>query len=538
MAADPYVSTYFKVTATFENGGTTSDIVAVSASFALNTIPTATLIMAVGFNPVTNKHADIHTLRNSLKPREKVTVELEIFDGAGNTSKLQPGKYTIFDGFVAGVGIQRSHNQFNYVINLTHWLSDLNNSSMIHGNWFPGVPQSYATSAMVDVLGRGGAGNLNGINIQGAQIIIDSKLFSLHNIETDIWSNSFLPLFNALADGNGSITGSPKKNDAAKNALARMPGSGPYSPLAFLQAVSGSAERNFSASIAKYVSDTIRDSSAQNTFWGKLISEYCPQFLFAISPAVEWAIPIPFCPGLRWRPGDKKIKISDYSFANCNANMSQIIESVCITAPLDTANGTRKTETPSVFPYYAPAVEYPPSPTEDNPGLKLFKTPPAWYGQMSATIDAGLLATADAVTTAAPNVGQGNSQLRSGGEAAAELQPLLKKFAEHWYFNEVLQSRYGEISGPLRFDIAPGSVVKIELPASSQETGSSNEFVVASIMSVSYVINAERAVAGTSFAIAHTKTTSENTDPDYSTDVPPLYPAANWRGGPLARPKP
>jgi hypothetical protein len=60
------------------------------------------------------------------------------------------------------------------------------------------------------------------------------------------------------------------------------------------------------------------------------------------------------------------------------------------------------------------------------------------------------------------------------------------------------------------------------------------EHVVASVMSVSYVINAERATAGTSFSIAHTKIKSElASNSIYSVSTPPLYSEA-WHGGPLA----
>jgi hypothetical protein len=111
----------------------------------------------------------------------------------------------------------------------------------------------------------------------------------------------------------------------------------------------------------------------------------------------------------------------------------------------------------------------------------------------------------------------------------------MRKYATHWYMSEILQQRYGELSGPLRFDIAPGSIVKIETPIRDREHETNNENLYASVMSVTFAINADKATAGTSFSIAHTRT-QEELDSDYSTDTAPLYGKTKWLGGPLAKP--
>jgi hypothetical protein len=554
--ADPYVSARFKLWAEVYDYDDVlvdeiRDVISASASFALNTIPTATLVLAVGYNPVTDEPATIHKLKDKLEPRYRVIVKLTVIEGSGDTSKLAPGTYTVFNGFLAGLGLQRSQNQFSYTMNLVHWLDDLNNSSAVNGNWFPGAPQDYAQTAVADVYGD------NAIISNGARPGLAPSLCTDVNIQKDIWNSIIKPMFITIAGFPNGITQSEsgsvadakyvEKNDAAVRALDRMPGagSGYYKPLGLK--IFKDAPVNLSASMSNYLTTTIGTSTAQTSFWGKLISEYSAQFLFAISPAVDWALPIPFCSGLRWKEGGGTIKISDYSYGAFNANMTQIIESVNILYAMDTKtgidvtrpNGVRAKIAPN---YYKPCAQYPATTAANKRGLKLFKNPPGWFLNLGAAHLSGAYSAVGARTTTAPNAG---TEPAAGGpataaDATAAHKSTLELFAQQWYVNEVLQQRYGELSGPLRFDIAPGSIVKIELPQSDahkeKKAQNTDEYIVASVMSVSYVINAERATAGTSFAIAHTKTQHENTLADYTVDVPPLYPEAEWPGGPLAVP--
>ena len=111
---------------------------------------------------------------------------------------------------------------------------------------------------------------------------------------------------------------------------------------------------------------------------------------------------------------------------------------------------------------------------------------------------------------------------------------VTERFAHHWYKMELLGQRYGELSGKLRFDIAPGSVVRIALPTTEIE---SDGHMIAAVTSVSYVINAERAAAGTSFTLSYIRTEDEDKDEQISHDYAPLFKeCTKWHGGPLRTP--
>ena len=553
MAAEQYAASRFKVWAVFETQGgglvRFDDVISFSSTFALNSIPTASLIVAVGINALTNEPATIHTAKERLQPRDKVTVKLQVLPGGGDIEKLRPGVYTVFEGFFVGIGYQRSHNHANYALNLVHWLDNLNNVSAINGNWFPGVPHDAAQQATFDRIGSA-VSSFSPVPDFAASFTQQDK------IRKDLWAEVIKPMFVKLAGYSDSALQAPaatdpKRNETAKAALDRMPGDGQayYKPLAF--EIAGSS-LNIARSMAAYFSSTIGASFVQNSFWAKLVTEYAAQFLFAVSPSVKWALPIPFCAGLRWQQGGKLIKASEYNYANFNTNMAQVIEAVEIAYPVSSGTGLRvadRTVNDYKLSYYRPCARYPEPQNQTalaiERGFKLFKTAPGWAAAADPGSLAALQAAADARSTTNP-ANQANNlpdNVKSAPDAYNEINSTMNAYAKQMYITEVLQSRYGELSGPLRFDIAPGSIVKIATPPRDRTQGGIElaeddpiEYVVASVLSVSCVINSERAIAGTSFAIAHTKTESELKSDLYSVDTPPLYKNA-WQDGPLAVPE-
>lgn len=537
------------------NSAEGGDIVSVSATFALNTIPIATLVLATGRNVFNDKLATIHSLKSKLNPRDKVRVYARIIPGVeGVPEKIKPGTYMIFDGYLAGIGYQRSHNHANYVLNLVHWLDDLNNSSAINGDWLPGAPSSLARAALVARVEAA-----TGVIQSGPIPDVARGLAELSLISKDLWEQSLKPVcvrltqfpnWNSLPSG---VDASDFTNAAAADALKRIPGpvataENYYKPLAFTAFENvGSAYLNLSDALSDHYRRVFADSMSQNSFWAKIITEFAAEFMFAISPAVEWALPIPFCGGLAWDPtaawdGKAAIAADEYGYANFNTNMAQLLEAVYVAYP--TQSGTNVIEKTTSNPEKQmsflgafgrwPSVDLAKSLTnaQRKRGVKLFKLPPRWITNASGD-------SLNAINTAIfpSTIPSADASAASAGRAPA-IPPLasayesarapMEKFAQHWYLDEILQQRAGELSGILRFDIAPGSIVKILTPSRDVTPPKApllaEDHLIAAITSVSYVINAERATAGTSFTFAHVRTPAEaNVGALYAVDKPPLY---------------
>lgn len=607
MASEPFIRTEFQLTAKFKHrkGGETEfkDIVAMSATFALNAIPTCTLDVATGIEVRTEEKATIHTVVDKLQPRDRCTVFLTIKSTEGRREApiingMKDGTYIVFDGYYAGIGYQRAHNNCSYTIHLVHWLDDLNCSSMLNGDWSQNVPHDLAQVAssivVADLTGGGGSG-------AGARAVpmIDYKrpepgstgvIVTQANMEKDLWEEVIKKIFKGITemkhprlqckppkdegkepgpekDGvQGDELGKPGDNNKAAAAALDLI-SGPKVPSKYKAKLplnlkgfeGGDPFVYLSLSAHEGLCRMILDGMGYNTIWSKLIGDLAPSFLFAISPSVEFAQAIPFFPGLHKHY--VTITGEEYNYANFNANFSNMISSIVIYwAPQGDASGAHQggKRTPK-HGYCFPAGKYPPDEADyrDHWGNILVRDPPAWLANpvytMGYTRDNHV--NTKGRSSLVPQ--EGNEKNPEAKEIHNEVEDTyLKKskdtidekqlnvydrFACHWYKSAILGQRYGELSGKLRFDIAPGSIVKIEPPVS--EVGQSNRPMFGAVVQVSFAINAEQHTAGTSFALSHVRTEKENdiNDPvskkHYVGTRAPIYkdepPGSPWPGGPL-----
>jgi len=531
-----YVHTKFKLRAKIAGIDFSDDIVAISASFPLNTIPTASITVAVGQKARGGGIAKIHLARATFKPRDPVEVFLTITPTAGKTEKMESGEIKIFEGFLVSVGYQRSHNSANYVINVVHWLDDLNNSSALNGKWFPNAPFLMAQNAAFEALQTSSG------NVWSPVPIIDAneQIITESNISQNLWGDVIKPIFKTMA---GWKTSSNDPNDAALKALDRMPAEAPsFDGAAKLSLDISGVGLNAEMSIRQALTKDSAESFAYTTFWSTLVGDYASQFFFAVSPCIDKAYVIPFFGGLKFSGNDKLvIRADDYSYANFNSTMHQLIENVTVFWPAQMdpmlhLGGDMQ----SSDKFSTPSGQWPDVGTAQQPrqGLKLFKDLPSWLANTSPwpimcgpTTGEGGKRPGDCL---APQTGESN--LPAGWKKPAELADAMynevcTRFAKHFYHTEFLSQRYGEMSGKLRFDIAPGSIIKIELPDAEIGPLTARESLIAAVTKVSYAINAERSLAGTSFDLSYIRTTTEDNKTGKITQpTAPLYKGQKWSG--------
>lgn len=624
MGNEPFIRTEFKLSVRFKHrktGETTifDDIVGMSATFALNAIPTCTLDVATGIEVATKKKATIHDVIDKLQPRDRAIVQLTIKSTEGRRNApiingLKDGVYTVFDGYYAGIGYQRSHNQCTYSIQLIHWLDDLNCSSMLNGDWTQGTQQDLAQVASSIVLseltGGGGtdkdpgsrpSGNTGAnatpmidkdfpVIMEGDEIIVTAK-----NMGEDLWEKVIKRIFRTIctlrhprlqcidpenaepeepptweADEKPDLNLVPKDaNHAAWNALSRMPGNVPAKyraklPLE-LEGFETDPEPHAFLSLSAHdgISRLILDGMAYNSMWSKLVGDLAPAFLFAISPSVEFAQAIPFFPALSKTGVTPYVTITgeEYNYANFNTNCANMISSIVIhwSPQGDGAQSGMGGERPPELGYCRPAGMYPVLKPDykEHWGNILVRDPPAWLANpvyiqgytKDTTMDMPAGSTLDPqkgnpVNPDAPWPHRKVEKYYRDTKKSIDDRDLnvYDRFACHWYKSAILGQRYGELSGKLRFDIAPGSIVRINPPVSA--IGKENTPMHGAVIQVSFVINAEQHTAGTSFSFSHMRTHKENDITDNVSKVhfvgsrPPIYKdqfgdGSPWPGGPL-----
>lgn len=546
--ADPYVYSKFslKAVVTTKSGEVTfDDVVSITATFGLNDIPTASLTVAVGYEARSNgtKKATIHDAKKKLRPRDKVVVTLTISPEAGRLEKMESGTFVIFDGLLAGIGYQRASNGANYTLHLIHWLDELNNSSALNGNWMPNAPYDLAYNASCYALRRA-EGTATSVDDGSSVPIMDDRgdIITQSNAETDMWGAVIKPLFQSIAKYPLPKDG---QNTAALAALERIPGKAASISVPLSLDLSGLPDQHITDSLRSALTKDALESFAYTSFWGKIVGDYAAQFFFTLSPGVEHALAIPFFGGLRWKAGQgKEIAADEYSAASFNANMKQLLEAVMVYWPWK-AGGNYEVgaEVETTDEFVQPLGSWPQVlDGVDRPGLKLFKEPPGWLVNVASW--SGFAGATTGIKGQMPGdcLAPGTGETKPPGgwythaETAQQTQnsAVAERFAHHWYKTELLGQRYGELSGKLRFDIAPGSIVRIEMPI--KEIGSDG-YMVAAVTSVSYMINAESSLAGTSFVLGYLRTIEEDQDEEISATFAPLYKSGTaWFGGPLKTP--
>lgn len=521
-----------------------TDIIQFAASFELNTIPSASIVVATGRNIDNNLPASIHgKLRAALVPKAKAQVWLEVTPvGSENLDydlvKRGKQKYQIWDGSVSGSGWSRTMDEASYVIHLSHWLSSLNNSSAISATTHPHSPHDlvhaavYAGGTIAE--GQGGAGPA------WVPMIGDGGELDAAALEEDLWLKILKPVldraskeeridFNTIGGGNVA-----QGNDAATLALARMPNTSKYAvPLAM--DLRGADGGTIGDSFRNAMTAEMQSNWIHTTLWGKLIGEWAPNYFFSVCPRVLDALVVPFTGSLTTE--FKTIKEADYTHFKWMTQNTQLLQAVGIFHSCHMQGGTDGLVSGDQNPSFTQIAGWFPGDdvAKDKRGVVLLKEAPRWLQDLSRsavfatdTTDAEL---ADGTGhAAAPGTGAAPAAPAEHRDKIQSVYPLLNAYAQHWYALETLKGRTAEISGRLRFDIAPGSTIRLE--------GRGAKFVAqdltavplyASVVSTAIFLNSESRRAGTSFTIAHVRTEEENKDDKLAIAKPPLYKQA-WKG--------
>lgn len=516
-----------------------NDVVQYIGSFAMNSIPTASINVAVGRNVDTNALATIHDALKDLTTQLKA----EVFLRAQITSleQAEPGlpdgqEFKIFEGKVSGVGWQRSTHGASFSINIIHWLGDLNYASAISASSHPGNPADLTYPSIFRVLGSGDSDAKTGL---GSWVPMLSKSIVNESAFSDLWGNVLRPWLIALTKDDpfdvevlGGQAGGGDDNTLA--ALENMKPNVDGRPLAF--AGGGGNREALSDGIRQALMNETGGNFTNTTLWGKLIGEWAPAYWFSVVPRITDTLIVPFAGGLQGQPW-AVIRAEDYNQANLEGQMHQVLRGVGIIHPtmffsgIDNNKGAVAVDRGGFAGWYQPASL--------KKGMVLIKDAPKWlsdpitpyiYGATAEAVSGGVVGSSlDPVNTGAPR-----TPARDIAQVQNDFKDVLNLYAKQWYVLESLKGRVGEVSGKLRFDIAPGSNVLVKAGGARNVEGNNSiaEDIYATVTQVSYVINSENQKAGTAFSLAHIRSQQENTTEGTSIERPPLY-TDPWPGAAL-----
>lgn len=528
---------------TAEIAGETHQLVNFQMSFALNTVPRASALMAVGRNARNvSEVAPIHKVANQLIYLQPAKIYMEAIGTFSSSNETWPdGRTLLFDGYLTGTSYQRSGSAVMLQLDFTHWLADLQFSSCVSDVSHPSNPYSYTHRAATTLPGAGGGGPT-----WLGQYAPD-ELFAVENIEADFWGQAIQPFFTALAKQDlFALEGSDQHeacfsreggaNRQALLALERMVGgsgsnvsSPSYVPLKFQPGPLGS---ELSEAVGKCVMNTLADSDFFQSFWDNLVVKLGPQFCFSLVPQIDKAFLAPVIPGLRTHY-DREIYAMDQEFVSIQSILPRPLRAVGLlnsfgqecqanqgqdSAPADAGSGG----------CYAPAG------AAEAKGQVLVVRAPSWLTFVTETMEITGATNSVYTKSATTPTGGGPKAVKSPNQALKDTKQLAEWYCQYVYMCEALRGRSGTLAGKFRLDIAPGSTVKIhaspERFLGGEDTLGSDLF--ATVNTVTCSLDAENGRAGTGFGLMHVRTGPENEDDKTSIPIHPLYAQA-YTGAPL-----
>ena len=520
------------------------DIVQISSEFSLNSIPVATVTMALGRDVEsigTSSRGQASNInekflfRNPMQVYATSIIQDESPDIAAYDASVPSfeGKL-IFDGYIAGFGFQRTASAVVLTVSVEHWLADLTASTMLSSSTHYGTPADLMRSALYK------QAETSGNTSQGQPAIAMSSWVSSFtdsgSIINDLWEGGIKKIFEKassadnLADLNNQVGNCPSTdtnnlNNAAKDAIPRI-----TSKNAPLTIKLGSSD---STDVAKNISSDLTSIFLENlagqTMWDCLIA--CSgNYMFAIAPGINITQVVPYCPTVSTDPAFKSIKASQIESISISGDCPRMLRGVALVFPQTIMPLIDNTPPP---PPDAKVVASYLNTSSGCKGVVLFKHTPSWMGT-DFSYFTGDYKLGDPPSTVKPPEAGVPPGGKSPTVAADNLKGIKEAYAKALYGMEVIKGRQGTISGPLRFDIGVGSLIEFELPEDQHTTSTAdNRYFYGVVVRLSFVIDANSAVASTTYTVAHIRTLAEEYDNGFiSKDGHPIY-ENSWFGGAL-----
>lgn len=523
------------------------DIVQFSMTFAINEIPRAACMVAIGRNARSvNTRAQIHSAGIDLSQLRKAWVWFQPQD-YWNTDSFETWDTTskrkcIFEGYYTGMAYKKISEKVQPVLHLIHWACDLGFSSTLSANHHPSNPSSLVFPAVTQpAQGAGSAGPPLYVPRDYGSGAIREK------VKSDLWSGikdmlgemSEINKFGIYCHSQCSQgEGEKRKNIRAQRAFKKI--EGPSSKYGLNYAYNKPLKMDtrgipmVEEAVADAVTSMTLESFWNTTYWDTIIGLYCPMFSMAFVPLVDRGLVIADCPaynGNVWRT----IRPNEYDTMELSGMIPKPLQAVGVYADFESLTNWNMSEVAKsdtvclggVFTASAP----PPS-TDDTDGTWLVVNSPAWLkkinyvGLYSGYTDGCKLGNASP-TSSTPVKPPPPQDPPPGSMIASGVCQLYASYAHAVYIENMLRGRGATLSGKLRFDIAPGSIICIEANSEVFLQGEDQLAIplYAQVQRVTVNINAEARLAGTTLQVTHLRTKTENTDSRQRTcaDSHPLF---------------
>jgi len=503
-----------------------------SSTFAKNEIPTATCVLGTGKSLSENTMVAVpEELVENLDGT--VLTKAKVFLKFGPNSQWEPAGQKwprepecIFEGYYAGVSYNRVGPQIQMSISLVHRLVDLTFGSLMSGWQHPSNPVNLLQPAVAPILG-GADGDCH-VPDAGGTGTWTVRSFLSDAVEDEAAEDFGEALLQTLLCMTSQDV---FKLDCADDFLPEQPNIAAAEVFKAIKSKTGGlraplSDQSFLTPIGGWLG-TLTDDSQGLTYWDYLIGKVFPEFVLAMiplpsiksSPDGAYAYIVPDTPGLN--KSYTTLYLGDYTNFNLKARMWKPLYAVGVMSNGDNISGAECSANEclplggglcigGVFPA--------PGDLKKQVGQLLMVRQPNWLSGLNFTT--GAMKDFGDTGKAAHDAVSGDEELPPPDKQPADLNEdrsnILDMYAKLVYVHNAINGRGGTFDTKLRFDISPGTVLKLDGRVSPSLVTQKNQYkelpgtVFVQVSRVTHNINAESPMAKTSFDCVHLRTEKEN----------------------------
>jgi hypothetical protein len=511
-------------------------------TYAFNEFGTVKVSLALGRNARNNKAAAILEDAESLSQMLPVQVYVNIsgdFDAKGN--KWPGGRKLAFDGYFVGYQYEKQYGKVSIVMSAVQWLVDLDASSSLNAGMHPDSPSSLLAPAVL--ASQAGAA---GLPVWLSQHIDSPFLRGI--VGSDVWSamktvlctlTTWKGFRSELAQGCGG-SGNIENNNRALTALSRIEGPATTKgadcsldyDVGFALAPDVSGNHNILQGIADDIGHTGMSGMFNSSFWDVMLGAWFPNFVMGIMPLIDSAVVIPYLPA--WRRADvafwKEISPDEYVAVSHTSKILEMMRGIAIFTGVEGYIGSGQEERQTSGSVTLGGC-FTSDAEGDSDGAIRYISAPEWLSKAIQKSAAGGTTTGNKQKAPCTRTSTtGHKKLAKPGEEGPiktypNVSEVMRRFSQAIYLKETLRGRELLISGKLRFDIAPGSHIRVkgspeEFLAGVDKLGTN---VMGFVQRVTTVIDAESSSAMTSFGMTYVRNEKENGEERTSAVSHPLF---------------
>lgn len=527
-----------------------------TCSYAKNSIPTAQCTVAVGRKvrgSAAYLYARIHTYADDLALMCEVRVMAKIKGEVAPGGSLWPSTpMKIFEGYYLGLGQNQVDGKAGVVLYLIHRSVDLACSSSVSPFVHQGSPFQLSARAVLATASPSGANNATGeagpvfSSAQAASFSFTSYANFLNDIRND-WFGAVKSMMVAIASVEGSIfeqltncaPGSQptlSNNARAIKALANIEGGAEAFNFSTKIKMAEPLADSIATQVRNFIANATVESWTYSTFWDKLVGELLPSFRLAYIPRagkdlITVDMPTYFGPSA-WR----NLRVNDYDSVSMQAIQDMPLRGIGVYGQIGNQtmdDQIRNSSTPGILT----AGCYLSGSASEGDGPVRFIPAPPWLNslwQSRVTSKPGDGVPSDFGVLGIPVTRPGDVYVMD----YKNITEVFNRYAKTVFYDDVTKGNQATISGRLRFDIAPGSIVSFETQTDrfirngtidKQDTMAVAR--VGQVSNVSIVINADAKLACTNFAITAVRNLADATNTRTRVGEHPLFSKESIYGG-------